>query len=152
MITKFDIYNERNSFDKNKNLFLEKRRIPRIPSPKERETTNLARRLEYNLKKFFDVERSSGELYAYGYVNRAYNPSGDKYEELSANISILLQPSLEKNHPTEFRVFTEEIDRLDISHFISYTLDEEQAEKLLFSVKNNFKHRLLETEAERYNL
>jgi hypothetical protein len=64
----------------------------------------------------------------------------------------MIQPYLEKSHPMEYQVFIEEYNKINMGSFITFKLDKESAEKLLLSIKKNFKQRLIEIEAEKYNL
>lgn len=106
---------------------------------KDREIKNLCKRIQYNLRKFFN----DTSILVFGYYNKYLDES---------DITIMIQPYLEKSHPMEYQVFIEEYNKINMGSFITFKLDKESAEKLLLSIKKNFKQRLIEIEAEKYNL
>jgi hypothetical protein len=106
---------------------------------KDRELINLCKRIQYNLRKFFN----DTSILVFGYYNKYLDES---------DITIMIQPYLEKSHPMEYQVFIEEYNKINMGSFITFKLDKESAEKLLLSIKKNFKQRLIEIEAEKYNL
>lgn len=116
----------------------EKRQI----SEDERKLNNLAKRLEYNLNKFFKPDKNNYEVIGVaGYYHHMSNSSW-------INIS-LHNISKESN---EFLIFWQKFHELGGKYFISFDLDEEKAEKLLLSLKKELPERVMEIDMKKYNL
>lgn len=115
----------------------EKREI----SEDERKLNNLARRLEYNLNKFFKPDKNN---YEYVYVNGYHhNMSNSDYVTISIQIP---------KGSNEFVIFLQKFHELKGKYFITYNLSKEKAEELLLSLKRELPERVMEIDMKKYNL
>ena len=112
----------------------------------ERIVGNLARRLEYNINKFFNTTKK-GDL-PYTYVNY-FKKNGEVRLSFLFNLGYRLNDD-------RMKVFKDEVKDLSAYHkdsFIySFEFSIEEARQLVASIKNKLPKDLIEIDTKKYNL
>jgi hypothetical protein len=134
----------------------------------EKNIKKLCNRLKYNLNKFFDYKTLIGDKLPHDVLLQFTEPIKAKFEDGISPIRVII-PSVYKYYDEAFRkinlysrleIYSNKMKKMNLKRhtqdeFYSYNsikFSKEEAEELLRSIKVEFPMRVVEKEAEKYNM